>query len=165
MQLTIQELRKLRNAYNVQKKTQPSRKKKDGVTPVVHISFEDWLKVWIDSGKLAQRGRKKGEYCMSRINDLGDYVLGNVFIQLSSENASQGKTGTTHTDEAKAQMSAVRKGVPKTDEARRAMSEAAKKTPPKHCHHCDKLVHPGPFARYHGERCKSAPNTLTPALT
>jgi hypothetical protein len=50
------------------------------------LTFPQWLGVWLDSGKLAERGRGKGKYVMSRVKDEGGYALGNVHIQLSTEN-------------------------------------------------------------------------------
>ena len=57
------------------------------------LSFDEWLSIWIESKKYSQRGSKKGQYCMSRFNDLGDYELGNVFIQEHSNNISQARKG------------------------------------------------------------------------
>jgi DNA-binding CsgD family transcriptional regulator len=54
------------------------------------ISFVQWLAVWQQSGKLHLRGRGKGRYVMSRINDDGGYRVGNVHIQLSTENNREG---------------------------------------------------------------------------
>lgn len=54
------------------------------------INFAQWLGVWNESGKLEQRGRGKGHYVMSRMRDAGGYVMGNVHIQLSTENNSEG---------------------------------------------------------------------------
>jgi len=50
------------------------------------LSFKDWLSIWQTSGKLDQRGRGIGNYVMSRLNDSGAYAMGNVHIQLSTEN-------------------------------------------------------------------------------
>jgi DNA-binding transcriptional regulator GbsR (MarR family) len=57
---------------------------------VWRLSFAEWLDVWLQSGKMALRGRGKDNYCMSRIKDEGGYVLGNVHIQRNSDNNSQG---------------------------------------------------------------------------
>lgn len=61
------------------------------------ITLDEWIKVWEDSGKWEQRGRRKDQYCMSRIGDKGGYELGNVFIQLSNENAREGNLGKIYT--------------------------------------------------------------------
>ena len=57
------------------------------------ITLEEWTKVWADSGKWEQRGRKKDQYCMSRIGDTGGYTLGNVFIQSHADNVKDAQTG------------------------------------------------------------------------
>jgi hypothetical protein len=51
------------------------------------LTFEEWLDVWNQSGKLHLRGRGLGKYCMARNNDIGSYELGNVYIQLNEQNA------------------------------------------------------------------------------
>ena len=53
------------------------------------LAFEEWLAVWEASGQLAQRGRGKDRYCMSRYGDEGNYELGNVFIQSFGKNSSE----------------------------------------------------------------------------
>ena len=71
MKLTDRELCKLRDAYNVQKKTQTRRRPdRNGHRIQVIMTFEEWLQVWIDSGKLHLRGNGRGKFCMGRKNDL-----------------------------------------------------------------------------------------------
>lgn len=53
------------------------------------VPFPQWYAIWQASGKLHLRGRGKGKYCMSRIKDVGGYVLGNVHIQLCTENSRE----------------------------------------------------------------------------
>jgi len=53
------------------------------------LSFEQWLDIWVKSGKWDYRGRKSGQYVMSRMDDIGHYELGNVEIKLHSENLSE----------------------------------------------------------------------------
>jgi hypothetical protein len=53
------------------------------------LHFADWYAVWQASGKLHLRGRGKGKYCLSRIKDDGPYALGNVHVQLATENSSE----------------------------------------------------------------------------
>ena len=94
MKLTDQELRKLRNAYNVQKKTQARRKPdRNGHRIQVTMTFEEWLQVWTDSGKLHLRGNGRGKFCMARKDDLGDYAVGNVDIKACEENSREAKLG------------------------------------------------------------------------
>ena len=48
------------------------------------LSFEEWYKIWVDSGKFPLRGRKKGQYCMARFGDVGPYSVDNVKIILTN---------------------------------------------------------------------------------
>lgn len=54
-----------------------------------NLKFGDWLAIWQASGRLDDRGRGLGKFCMSRIKDSGGYVLGNVHIQLCQENSRE----------------------------------------------------------------------------
>ena len=63
MKLTDQELRKLRDAYNVQKKTQRRRKPdRNGHRIQVTMTFEEWLQVWTESGKLVESQPKLSQF-------------------------------------------------------------------------------------------------------
>jgi hypothetical protein len=50
------------------------------------LSFEQWLEIWVASGRLAERGPRKGQYVMARFGDKGPYVVGNVKIIQVEEN-------------------------------------------------------------------------------
>lgn len=67
------------------------RNKTDALgSPVeMRLTFEEWCQIWDLSGHWEERGNKSGQYCMSRVNDLGHYEAGNVFIQLHTQNTSQ----------------------------------------------------------------------------
>lgn len=58
-----------------------------------NLTFDEWFKIWTDSGFYALRGRGRGKYVMSRKNDEGGYESGNVFIQLNGDNVSQAHKG------------------------------------------------------------------------
>jgi hypothetical protein len=53
------------------------------------LTFEEWWAVWEASGKWPERGRLRGQFCMSRYGDKGAYAPGNVFIQERSDNDRQ----------------------------------------------------------------------------
>lgn len=53
------------------------------------LNFGLWYRIWLDSGKLDQRGRDMGKYCMSRIVDSGAYEIGNVHIQTAQDNSRE----------------------------------------------------------------------------
>jgi hypothetical protein len=74
------------------------------------LTFDDWWQIWEASGKWNLCGNRKGQYCMSRVNDIGHYEVGNVFIQLHSENIKQGNIGRTRSEEWVQKQSAAHKG-------------------------------------------------------
>jgi len=51
--------------------------------------YEEWLEVWLISGKWDQRGRGPEKYCMCRYGDTGPYSYRNCFIATNSENQRQ----------------------------------------------------------------------------
>jgi hypothetical protein len=53
------------------------------------LTFDEWWAVWEASGKWPERGRLRGQFCMSRYGDTGAYAVGNVFIQGRCENDSE----------------------------------------------------------------------------
>jgi len=57
------------------------------------FTFDEWLQCWIDSGHYHDRGRSKGQYCMSRFNDVGPYSKDNVCIKLHGENVIDAHKG------------------------------------------------------------------------
>lgn len=50
------------------------------------FTFEDWWKMWEDSGKWENRGVKQGQYCMSRFGDTGPYSPSNCEIRHAPDN-------------------------------------------------------------------------------
>lgn len=75
------------------------------------ISFEDWSKIWDQSGKWEQRGRGIGKYCMSRIGDTGPYSADNVFIQECVKNSGDKFRGSKQSQETKSRISKALTGV------------------------------------------------------
>jgi len=53
-----------------------------------HLTFEEWLDIWMSSGKWEQRGWRHGQYVMARFGDKGAYEIGNVSIILAQNNRS-----------------------------------------------------------------------------
>jgi len=51
------------------------------------LTYEQWIGIWTDSGRLLERGRAANEFCMARIGDSGPYAVGNVHICTNAENA------------------------------------------------------------------------------
>lgn len=50
------------------------------------LTFDEWLDLWIKSGKWSNRGRYRGNYCMARFGDKGPYAIGNVEIITFEQN-------------------------------------------------------------------------------
>lgn len=71
------------HAFNHQKQSAKHR----GVA--WNLTFAQWFAIWQSSGKLHLRGRGHGKYVMSRVSDQGCYELGNVHIQLATENSKE----------------------------------------------------------------------------
>jgi len=56
-----------------------------------NLTLGDWWDVWQKSGKWQLRGRTKGMFVMSRINDAGGYTLGNIYITSTSNNCREAR--------------------------------------------------------------------------
>ena len=76
------------------------------------LSFEQWLAIWTESGKLDQRGRGADRFCMCRNGDVGPYEVGNVFIGTGRENVRAGNLGKEMTQEVRDKISQANKGKP-----------------------------------------------------
>ena len=94
---------KLKDAWIFQR----ARARKRGIDFL--LTFEEWFKVWDDSGHLHERGRLKHQYCMARVGDVGAYAVGNVKIITMGENGKEQINpwlGRKATDEHKAKLAA-----------------------------------------------------------
>jgi hypothetical protein len=109
------------------------------------LTFNEWQKIWMDSGKWEQRGWRKGQYVMARFGDKGAYEIGNVRVCLAEENRAErnqnyslkGEQNPAYgkdywasaSDEERirraAIISEVHKGKPKSAEQRAKMRAAA----------------------------------------
>lgn len=54
------------------------------------ITFPEWVRVWDESGRWADRGLGLGRYVMARRGDVGPYAPWNVYIVESGENIRHG---------------------------------------------------------------------------
>lgn len=50
------------------------------------FTFETWVEWWENTGHFHERGRKKGQYVMARIGDIGPYSPSNVFCSTVEDN-------------------------------------------------------------------------------
>jgi hypothetical protein len=99
------DIRKLKHVYNVQK-AGAKRRKIDW-----HFDFEAWLKVWVESGHLHERGKKNGQYCMARNKDIGPYSPENVKIEPIEKNAHDGNYRKVMSAHSREKMSISKKGI------------------------------------------------------
>lgn len=53
------------------------------------FTLTTWMRVWLDSGRLPERGRLGHHYCMTRHGDTGAYAPGNVAIKTHRENLGE----------------------------------------------------------------------------
>jgi hypothetical protein len=58
------------------------------------LAFDEWMKIWLDSGHLMNRGIQEGQYVMGRYGDKGAYELTNVSIITQAQNTSDGNRGS-----------------------------------------------------------------------
>ena len=58
------------------------------------LSFEDWWSLW--EPHWLERGRSAAQYCMSRHDDTGGYVVGNVEVKQVSSNISEQLVSGAH---------------------------------------------------------------------
>jgi hypothetical protein len=99
------------------------------------LSFEDWMKLWLDSGHAHKRGRGKGKYCMARFGDQGPYTVGNVRITSMEDNLiDQWKRPETLKKVQEALIgNAYAKGYKHTDESRFKMRRSSAVAKPVVC--------------------------------
>ena len=69
------------------------------------LSYEEWIKIWLDSGHSHEKGCHRGQYVMARFGDKGPYAVGNVRICTVTENSDE----KWARPEIQAKMSAVHK--------------------------------------------------------
>ena len=81
--MTAEEFRRARIAYSMQRSNARTRKIE------WEFTFFGWLETWLNSGKLAQRGRLPDQYCMARFEDRGPYSRDNVKIITTRENLAE----------------------------------------------------------------------------
>lgn len=73
-----------RGCYSEQKRKARQR----GVA--FRLSFDQWWKIWEDSGHWDERGNHHGCYCMYRPDDTSAYHIGNAAIGPFAKNADSG---------------------------------------------------------------------------
>lgn len=56
-----------------------------------HLTLAAWWGIWQSSGKWEQRGRRKGNYVMARLQDSGPYAPSNVWVCEVAENIREAR--------------------------------------------------------------------------
>jgi hypothetical protein len=148
--LSDAEFRRARNAYSMQKSMALKRKDKNGNPIEWLFTFDEWIDLWLKSGKWHQRGCRRGQYVMSRFGDVGPYAPWNVEIKTVGENNIEAHKG----------RSSWNKGIPLSEEHRKKLREANKGIPkPKMaCRHCGKLCAANNLKRHHNDNCRHKPS-------
>lgn len=109
--------------YELHRDRTEGRKDRLGNKILFHLTYDQWVSIWMESGVAHLKGRKKGCYCMSRIDDLGHYEVGNVFIQLGTENAAEGQRNRT--TESRQESASERRGKSLSPETKAKIRAAA----------------------------------------
>jgi hypothetical protein len=95
------------------------------------LTFEEWWAIWQESGRWAEKGTRKDQYCMARTGDKGPYSVGNVRICTMAENRiEQAANITNETRKRMAWAAKSRKPYERTPEIRQKMSVSLKARPP-----------------------------------
>jgi hypothetical protein len=111
--MTQEFVRRLRNAFNNHRLGANER----GIA--FEFSWHQWLSIWLASGHLHERGRRRGQYCMARHGDRGAYAAGNVSIITVEDNARASSLGRPKSLAERRKLSRALKGRPHSAEHRR----------------------------------------------
>ncbi len=104
------------------------------------LTFEEWLNIWTQSGKLDQRGLKRGQYVMCRNGDQGPYAVGNVYIDLNEINAAVPHKGIKKTNTHSQRIAQALKGKVHSINHVANNSLAQLNRPKQNCPHCFKII-------------------------
>jgi hypothetical protein len=152
------ELRKLKDSYKWQKWYSTTRVDRFGNPIKWELTFDSWLKIWEESGKLQNKGTKTGGYVMSRIGDIGPYSTENVRIILHSDNIKERFEYWKMSDEDKLHLSKINKGKTASIKTKEKLSLAQRKRWKNNpivkieCPHCKKVV--DKRSHWHFDRCR-----------
>jgi hypothetical protein len=152
--LSDREFQRARNAYSIQKSSALNRKDRNGNPIEWLFTFETWIDLWLKSGHWHQRGKGRGQYCMSRFGDVGPYAPWNVEIKTVGENNSERNKGFS--EETRKKMREAKQGILKSEETRKKMREAKQGISKLKlaCGQCGKLCAANMLSRWHNENCR-----------
>lgn len=112
-----------------------------------HLTFDEWLQIWHDSGHWDERGPGRGQYVMSRYDDIGHYEAGNVFIQLGGKNIAE-------SNRRRVGVLNPNYGKPFADPVLVAARGRAMAKVEHNCPHCGKVGRGLTMLRWHFDHCK-----------
>lgn len=131
------------------------------------LTFQQWLNIWVASGRLNKRGQRRGQYVMGRYGDVGAYEVNNVAIITNYENNAPGRKAGTAASwalpnvlapiavqlvRAKGQQACVRAntGAKRSARTRAKMSEAAYQRDP-----ATRVASLGMLGKHHTEESRA----------
>jgi hypothetical protein len=114
------------------------------------LTFDEWIKIWEDSGEYLNRGKTSGKFVMSRYNDIGPYTVGNVFIQPCNLNNKDGMTGRAPWSKGKKFTEEHRQKITDLNIEMNKVKNFIQIT----CPHCNKIGQKIAMKRWHFENCK-----------
>lgn len=79
-----------RQKYKLKQASTVGRKDKNGADILFLLSFEEYCELYTSKGKFP-----RFPWCLSRVNDLGNYELGNVFLSTTGRNSTEAAYGET----------------------------------------------------------------------
>ena len=118
------ELGRARYAYSCHKSYTRKRIDRQGNPTLFLLTFDEWYNIWLESGHYNNRGVKKGQYCMCRYSDIGNYEVGNVYIQQVGDNIKQAMSSRVVSEETKQKIRAARLGTKRSPETCAKLSVA-----------------------------------------
>ena len=104
------------------------------------LTYEEWLHIWQQSGKLEFRGRGQGKYVMCRYGDIGPYSVNNVYIETQEHNGFYANYGKKQKPQHTAKISNALQGKKKSKEAIKNNTISQLQRPKYNCPHCNKLI-------------------------
>lgn len=138
-----------RKRYQAQR-LRPVRYDAEGTLIEMRLTFEQWLGIWVESGKWELCGNSKGKYCMGRYNDLGHYELGNVSIVPFEENCGDSRRGKSISEEHRRALREANLNKPCKQETKDKLSKLNKGKPMKQvpCEKCGAEISPQNMSRH-----------------
>lgn len=127
--LSDSDLRKAKQRFKEQQGQAARRKDKNGAPIEWCLTFEQWIAWWLATGHYHERGRKRGQYVMSRKGDIGPYSIDNIECVLTSTNLSRANAGRPMPEAQRARLSELNRSRSYTPEqlAKRTASNRANK--------------------------------------